>query len=63
MPFGQRRRDEESAVPSDPDVVIEADHVTMCFLLERDAPLSLKERVVRTLRHERRQDGSRRCAR
>ena len=48
--------DEESAVPSDPDVVIEADHVTMCFLLERDAPLSLKERVVRTLRHERRQE-------
>ena len=48
--------DEESAVPSDPDVVIEADHVTMRFLLERDAPLSLKERVVRTLRHERRQE-------
>ena len=48
--------DEESSVPSDPDVVIEADHVTMRFLLERDAPLSLKERVVRTLRHERRQE-------
>lgn len=48
--------DEESAVPSDPDVVIEADHVTMRFLLERDAPLSLKERAVRTLRHERRQE-------
>ena len=47
---------EESAVPSDPDVVIEADHVTMRFLLERDAQLSLKERVVRTLRHERRQE-------